>query len=136
MGCVALIRGVIEHDARSRQINDFSGLLYGNITPTDIDGLIEYRNKAYVIFEVKYGAKDVPYGQKLAIERLVNDTSNMGKQSIALIIEHNVDDASKQIPVAECNVRELYYCRERKWRTPKQTTTAKQAIDGFLSSLH
>jgi len=41
------VRGKIEHRDRARQIRDFSNLRYGNITPTDIDGLIEYQNKCF-----------------------------------------------------------------------------------------
>ena len=43
-------RGVIQNRDRKKQIIDFSGLKYGKITPTDIDGLIEYKDKAMMFF--------------------------------------------------------------------------------------
>ena len=38
-------RGVILNPARMQQIVSFEGMKYGTITPTDIDGFIEYKNK-------------------------------------------------------------------------------------------
>lgn len=129
------MRGEIIHAARAQQINDFSGLLFGKITPTDIDGLIEYKNKAYVLLEVKYNNKDLPYGQRLAIQRLINDVSNSGKAAIALIADHDVEDTALSVPVAECAVRELYHYRERRWRPPKHSMTTRQVIESFLSGV-
>ena len=72
-------RGVINNIQRAQQINDFSNLLYGKITPTDIDGMIEYRGKLYIFFEIKYKDKDMPFGQRLALERLVKDLTYANK---------------------------------------------------------
>ena len=39
---------------RMKQLIDFKGLeLDGGIYPTDIDGIIEYRDSEYIILEVK-----------------------------------------------------------------------------------
>lgn len=127
-------RGVIENQLRRQQINDFSGLLYGRITPTDIDGVIEYKGKMYIFFEVKYQNKDLPQGQRMAIERLVNDTYKAGKKSVALIITHDVGDTRQSVPVADCYVKELYYCKEKIWRPPKQLITARKFMDTFLQA--
>ena len=125
-------RGKILHPDRARQINDFSGLLYGKITPTDLDGVIEYHGKAYVFLEIKYDNTELPLGQKIAIERLVKDTSNGGKKSIAIIAEHNVFNTKENIPVAECDVRQVYLYCEKRWREPKTQINVKQCIDGFI----
>lgn len=63
-------RGKIENRNRARQIIDFSGLQYGKITPTDIDGLIEYHDKAILLLEFKYADAEMPRGQKVALERM------------------------------------------------------------------
>lgn len=128
------MRGVIENPARAQQINDFSGLLYGKITPTDIDGLIEYQDKAYVFIEVKYNGKDLPNGQRLAIKRLVDDTSKQGKVAIALVVNHEVADTSASVPVASCAVRELYYSKEKRWRAPHKPVTTKEIVDWFIGA--
>ena len=66
-------RGAIQFRERRKQIIDFSGLRVGNITPTDCDGLIEYHNKAYILFEIKHRDAKVPEGQLKALVRSVDD---------------------------------------------------------------
>lgn len=127
-------RGEIQHIARAQQINSFKDLQYGKITPTDIDGIIEYKNKAYIFIEVKYGDKDLPFGQRLALERLVKDTA-VNKKSIAIVCEHYIDDTRKQIDVADCNVRELYLSGENKWRPPAIAMTVRELINLFIENI-
>lgn len=46
---------------RMKQLIDFKGLeLDGGIYPTDIDGIIEYRDSEYIILEVKHSKAKVP----------------------------------------------------------------------------
>ena len=99
---------LIEYPDRIKQTCNFTGLVYGKITPTDIDGCIEYKNKAYVFIEVKTGAKEPPFGQKLALERLVRDTAGKNKTSVAIIVEHDKLDCKDDIMVADCLVRSFY----------------------------
>jgi beta-xylosidase len=125
-------RGKILHPDRKQQINDFSGLRYENITPTDIDGLIEYKDKAYVFLEIKYGDAKLPYGQRLAIERLIKDVSKTGKSAIAIVAQHDVFNTKDSVPVAECEVREVYLFTQKQWRKTKKIVNVKQCIDGFI----
>ena len=126
-------RGVIQNVARAQQINDFRHLLFGKITPTDIDGVIEYQNKAYIIIEDKYGEKELPYGQKLAIERMIDDLSEK-KHALAIVCEHEVHDTNNHVDVSDCNVREIYSGNigEREWRKPRVNLNTKQAVENFL----
>ena len=64
-------RGVYRHPARARQLLLFDGMQYGNITPTDIDATIEYKDRARIFVEVKGKSKDVPTGQRLLLQRFV-----------------------------------------------------------------
>lgn len=66
-------RGVFQHANRGRQLLRFDDFRYGNITPTDIDAVIDYKNYVWVFFEAKLKDKDVPFGQKLALERLIQN---------------------------------------------------------------
>ena len=125
-----IARGVIQNVARAQQINDFKGLLIGKITPTDIDGVIEYQNKAYIFIEIKYKDKDLPYGQKLALERLSNDVIKAGKSSIVLVVEHDIDDTSESVDVSSCKIRNYYF--NKKWLIPKNEITVGEAIVIFL----
>lgn len=50
-----------------KQLIDFKGCAVdGGMYPTDIDGVIEYKDSKYIIFEVKYGDSEIPIGQRLA----------------------------------------------------------------------
>ena len=53
---------LIRNPARASQVLDFTGILPPPYAPTDIDGLVEWKNKAYVIIECKHGDKDMSLG--------------------------------------------------------------------------
>ena len=129
-----MTRGVINNIERAKQINSFDGLQYGNITPTDLDGCIEYHNKAYIFIEIKYGDTQLPFGQRLALERLVKDTG-LAKKSIAIIAQHNIKNTDHQIIVKDCIVRELYLWNEKKWRPPNRDMTVKELADTFITKI-
>lgn len=122
----------IQNPYRMKQLIDFQGLdVDGYIYPTDIDGLIEYKDSEYIIFEIKYGGAEVPVGQKLALQRMVDDFTKVGKQAVALVCEHTVHDAEKPVIAAWCKVREIYYGKEKQWRAPDSEITVREAVDNF-----
>ena len=123
-------RGSIQFPDRARQLIDFSGLRYNKITPTDIDGFIEYHDEAIVFMEFKYGNAELPYGQKLALERLCDSTQKSGKETVVFECEHNVDDCSKDIKAADAIVRRYRY--KGHWYPGKQATV-KEKLDSFIS---
>ncbi len=125
-------RGKIRHVERAQQINDFGGLRYGTITPTDIDGIIEMHDRGYIIHEVKYRDADVPRGQKLCLQRMVDDFKKAGKKAIAIIVEHYVDDTSEAVDNADCDVREIYMSSVTGWRPPKRPYKLKELTDAFI----
>lgn len=127
-------RGKIKYTERARQINDFSGLRFENITPTDCDGIIEYKNNLYILFEVKYKGVDMPYGQRLALERMCNDFQKMGKKCIVLLIEHDIYDTNLSVDVANCKVRQVYADSNQRWRKPTFELTTKEACDLFIKN--
>lgn len=105
--------------------------LDGGIYPTDIDALIEYHDSEYILLEVKFEKAKVPYGQRLAIQRMVDDFTKAGKRAIALVAEHYDSDPRKPVIAANCRVRELYYGEECRWRAPTHELTVRQAVDDF-----
>lgn len=122
----------INNPEKMRQLIDFKGCSVGaGLYPTDIDGLIEYKDSEYILFEVKYAGKPVPIGQKLAIQRMIDDFTKVGKQAVALICDHKIKDPKKTIIMSKCRVREIYYGREKQWRAPDKEITVKEAIDSF-----
>ena len=125
-------RGEIKNLPRAKQLRNFSLLRWGNITPTDIDGFIDFQNKAFVIFEFKVENTEILRGQSLAIERLVDNLENSGKSAIGIIAEHNIPPW-EDIEASQCKVTMLRY--KKKWTLyPKKQYTLKYIIDYFLKS--
>ena len=104
---------MIQSKARLNQFIDYSGLMFGSIHSTDTDGEIEYHDKAWVFFEIKYRDKAVPYGQRLAFERKTNDIARGGKEAVFFVADHYVDDVDKDVDAAACKVRSFYF--HDKW---------------------
>jgi len=125
----------IKNPARMKQLIDFQGLKmeYG-IFPTDIDGLVEFRDKAYLIFEVKFYEAHVPIGQRLALSRMVDDFAKAGKRAVAIICDHFEENVNKPIVAAECAVREVYLSTEHIWRAPERLMTLRECVDLFLNA--
>ena len=104
---------MIYNRERLNQFVDYSNLTIGSIHPTDSDGEIEYKDKAWIFFEIKYRSKELTWGQSLAFRRKVDDITKSGKPAVLFVAEHYVDDVSQDIDAAECIVRSFYY--QGKW---------------------
>ena len=129
--------GEIKHPSRAKQLIDFSGLQYtsphngSTITPTDIDGCIEWNDECFIFFEIKLKGKDVPYGQLLALQRLIDAIS---KPAILLIATHETENCNEVIDAATCIVSRFY--RDGKWINAEQRNqTLKNAISAYLSRI-
>jgi hypothetical protein len=109
---------------------DFSGLRYGKITPTDIDGFMEFGDRTFIFIELKFGDAVLKYGQKLAMERLCDACESDQRTSIALVARYNTQ-GEDAVDVAPLPVSE--YRINRKWHKPKNGITVRQAIDQILT---
>jgi len=125
-------RGIINDRDRARQIKSYENIRYGKITPTDIDGCIEYHNKAYIIIEGKYGDTELRGGQKLALERLTDDLEKTNKKILLIFFNHHVKNCNEDIKVAEQQV--TLYRRNGRWNNPNQITV-KELCDSFISEV-
>ena len=123
-------RGIIQHRDRARQIIDFSSLRFRKITPTDMDGLIEYRNKGFIFFEYKYQNAKMPDGQKLALERMVDAIQEGGKEAVLFLCSHNVEDTRQDVDAASALVVATYY--RGKWTKCNGTKTALDRAISFV----
>jgi glycerophosphoryl diester phosphodiesterase len=121
-------RGKIHHREQATRIKDYSGLRYGKITPTDIDGFLDFNDKIFVFIELKKGDSLPPYGQRLALERLCDACEKAGKSSLVLIASH---DAAGDIDAANLPVVQIRL--HGKWRKPIRPMTVRRAIDDFLT---
>ena len=126
--------GTISHMERFNQKLLFDGMQYDRkITPTDFDGVVEYKNVAWIITEVKYADTDLPYGQELAINRFVDDMYRAGKTVLAIIAEHNISNPSEPVHVRECIVRQ-YKMDYGDWERLENITVG-QLIDKFTKRI-
>ena len=109
------------------QIVEFSGLKYGNIYPTDIDCFIDFKDKLFIFAEAKYGDAELPFGQRLALERLC-DTCSAIKSSVVFVVRHHSDT---DIDIAYALVSE--YRWKGEWLYPENPyLTLRQAVDKLV----
>lgn len=120
-------RGIIRNREWATQIRNFSGLRYGNITPTDIDGFIEYKDIAFIIIESKHEGGEMPFGQRLALQRLCDTCQSAGKETLLIVATHNTQG---DIDFANTKVVETRY--QGRWKDQDSTMTTREAIDIFL----
>ena len=100
---------LVKHRDRMKQIICFDGLDFGSITPMDIDGVVEYHDKAVVFLEYKLKGCKMPTGQRICIERLVNDVCKAGKVGCALLAEHEVYNADDDVVAGNAIVKSVYW---------------------------
>ena len=124
------MESLVKHRERAKQIIDFTGLQWDTITPTDIDGLIEYKNKAMVFIEFKYNDAQMPKGQELALQWLADDSQKVGKEATVLECIHFVGDCNDDVIAADAIVRRIYY--KGKWYDDGKSTV-KDKINSFIS---
>ena len=98
---------MIKDRKKMSQIKDFSTLPTG---ATDIDGLIEYHNKCFILMESKHGDKVLPTGQRMALERVCD---SLNKPAIVFIGSHTCS-AEIDIDYGGLDVREYYFQGEWK----------------------
>jgi len=122
-------RGQIQNRQRSTQVIDFSGLRYGKCTPTDIDGLIELGGKVFIFIEYKFGNAPMPFGQKLALERVV-DLMDTVKPSLLIHAQH-FNPPEQDIDGANAKVVQVRV--KKKWTTQWVAgKTVKDVADKFI----
>lgn len=121
-------RGKIHYKKRAAQFNDFSEIRYLNMTPTDIDGHLEYHNILHIFLEGKQEGAPYPFGQKLAHERLNDDVSRT-KPCLTIVYVHDLPP-EEDVLVAECYVLQYYYKGE--WHKPEKPVTVKELCDDFI----
>lgn len=122
-------RGTIRNREYASRIRDFSGLLFGKITPTDIDGFIEFNDRVFIFIEAKYGEGKMPFGQRLALEHVVDALAETGRKSIALICYY---DELGDVDFANSRVIEYRYGGQ--WRDDDRGLTLREAIERFLEA--
>lgn len=124
----------IKNPARVHQFINFEGMAFDGCMPTDIDAFLEYRGN-YILFEYKYAGKDMPTGQRLALEHTVNDLQKARRNAVAFLCDHDVRDPAEDIKGADAVVRAVYW--NGKWYrgTGKTAKEMTQRFLGFAGAL-
>jgi len=103
-------RGKYYSKDRLKQIISFEGIkrLNRNITPTDIDALIDYNGNAFIFNETKY--KDAPFheGQRMAIENVINGLCRNGSDACCFYSIHEIP-INEIVILKNCIVLEIYH---------------------------
>lgn len=120
---------VIGNPERAHQFLNFQGLEFGQISPTDIDGLIEYKGN-YIIYEFKYQNKGMPPAQKFAFQHLVDALERARKNAVLFLCSHNVGDPREDVKAADAEVTAVYY--HGRWHTITGKTV-KDMTQRFLA---
>lgn len=121
-------RGKIHTPNLAVQLRDFSGLRYGNITPTDIDSFLDFGDRLFVFIEGKLEGVSLPLGQRLALERLTDASVNVSRYAIGIICEHR--NRIGAIDFSQCIV--VAYRWKKKWNIPTIRYTVKEMVDKTL----
>lgn len=126
------VRGDVRNPHRYKQEVDFSGLLFErNITPTDVDGVLDFGGRFFVLIELKFQQAELTFGQRLCLERIC-DKLAVNSDCALLIARHNHPPEEK-INAAIAVVSEFRW--KGKWRTPKSIMTLRVIIDEFKDFL-
>lgn len=120
--------GLIRDPKQITQAIEFN-LSSGNIHPTDIDAVLEFDNDILILFEVKKVGNNLPYGQRLLLERIVNSWG--GRYAVALFCHHTVFNADKPILLNECIIQEVYQGKEWKQHKEQVETAIKRIANIF-----
>ena len=122
-------RGEIFDQKNFHQRVLYGGMKFGKCMPTDIDAALEFGGKTLILYELKYGDAQIPKGQLLLLQRIVDAWSTDGKQAVLFICRHKTP-SEQDVMLTDAIVSEVYY--QGKMKKPKGNKTAKQLTDDFL----
>lgn len=115
---------------------DYGGIKYGNIMPTDLDGIIEYKGKAYILIEMKHRNAEIPEGQRIAFERMVDDFTHVHKFACLLRCSHSVDDCGEMVKAEDAIVTGVYYGFGWFQRNERLGTVINKIINYIENGIH
>ena len=117
---------------KAKQLISFDGMGYDGASLSDIDFCMEYRNRVWVIGEVKGRGVAIPQGQKLFLQRFVQMAHDGGKRAIAIVVEHNVWNWKETVQLRDCQVREYYASEAGRWAYPRRPYYVEEMIEQYI----
>ena len=126
--------GVIRHRARSLQVNDFRGLRYGKITPTDVDGAIDFDGRLFIFVEAKFVGTPIGRGQELFLERVVDALELRPVRYAFAIIADHCHPSNEDVDFANMTVRAIR--QNRRWSSvAEKRISVRKAIDKMVAAV-
>ena len=120
-------RGCIRHLDRYKQLISYEGMVRRRkITPTDIDGVIDYNGVCFLYIEGKFEDAPMDFGQQKAIEHMVNSHIKAGHPACAIVFRHHCN-AETIIVAKDQYVSKIYYRYE--WKDPNYSCTVLEFIE-------
>lgn len=121
---------MIKHQGYADKVINYNSLHFGKISPTDIDGFIEYHNKWFIFIETKFKQAQMPKGQELALERICDAIQSETKNAIVFFTSHEDDGVDVEIDIGLSIVIKYRYMG--KWHKPKEPITLKLAVERLI----
>lgn len=128
---------LMQNPRRGKQLLRFDGFGFDHknletVGATDIDALIDVRDRILIIFEVKLDGKIVPKGQRYVLQRLVEDAKAKGKHAIAIVVDHSIYDPDEDVYLADLIVREVFESEGMMWKPMKKRMTARELANWYV----
>jgi hypothetical protein len=128
-------RGVFQDASLAKQLVSFEGLKFRgrngvcNVTPTDIDGLVQLdKEKCFIFFELKHSGA-VPYGQATALAKLADFVQAGGANCVVFVAVHNTP-REQTIMAKDAIVRDIYW--KGKWYSEHKKRTLREIALNFV----
>ena len=117
----------VKHIERLEQTVSFKGMNYGTSTPTDIDAVIELKDRLLVLIELKHQTGVFPDGQRWTLERIVNNSTTKDRHAYCILARHYQEDVSQPVICKDAIVDKIY--QNKKWVKPTREITVGEAVD-------
>lgn len=128
-------RGLFQNESLAKQLVSFEGLKFKgrnglqNVTPTDIDGLVQLdKENCFIFFELKHHG-GAPTSPKDALANLVDTIQKGGANCSAIIATHNTPYPEK-IMAKDARVSEMYL--DGKWYKETKGRTLYEIALGYI----
>lgn len=113
---------LVRNSETMRQLILFEGLQRNGVYPSDIDAVLELRDKYLILFEVKKEGVEIPRGQRQLLETVVDVWDDSGRMGIVVKAIHNIPH-TKDVLLKDCIVEEIYY--KGSWKIVGDVTVEK-----------
>lgn len=132
------MEGLYQNPKRGKQLLRFDGFgldkkSLESVMATDIDALIDVRDKILIVVEAKLAGKEVPRGQQYALQRIVTDAKKAGKHAIAIVADHDVYDPEQDVFLKDLICREVFESEQEQWRRMKRRMTVRELANWYVN---